>query len=1067
MSTELTAEPPATPTTTATPRVLAVVVTHDGAEWVLGALRTLSAQRYPAIDVIAVDNGSTDGTADMLRARLGEDRLIALPRNEGFGRAVAAAVRSDLGQQADYVLLVHDDMALMPDAVQWLVGAMEADHSLAIVGPKLREWEEEPLLQQVGMATNALGRADSGLDRGELDQGQHDHRGDVLYVSTAGMLLRRDVFTTVGGFDARYDAFRDDLDLCWRVWVSGRRVGVVTEAVAYHVSAAANGARAGAIRTLADARYRIERHTIATLLKCYSTARLLWVLPVLLLTSLLRVVGMLLSRRVGEAWAVVKALAWNVVQLPQTLRRRRRVQRSRRLPDRRLRRLFAAPGAGLRSQVEGLFDLVGGPGSRALVDSDTPPTEPADPSAESPGLRLLRERAVAIVGVPLLLALLASVAGFYGPGPIIGGEIAAWPDSSLDFLRAYLAPWAGQPLASASFPSPILPLLGVGSLLAAGNAWLASRMLTFGLLAIGWAVALRAGRIITPRPWPRVVGATVYVVSPAVLGALSQGRWSVLVVAVLLPALVSLTIRAADPSTTGGAAWRSTTLLALTVVVIVAAAPLEGLIAPALVAAAALVALIRRWALSWLRLLVAGLSGLAILSPWLLDVLRVGGPRGDALATAGGPRAIVDLPLWRALLGLPQTITDIDGVLGFLLLAIPVSVLLGAVFVGLRARPLVTGGLVFGYVSFAAAAWAAAAFRLPLVWPPALLLPAWMSLAMLAMIVARWSTSTLTGQDFGATQVGTVLAALGLTVGVLASAVLLATGPWAALQHDPQLVPEFIAAEEAIVGDYRVLLLDRDADGLLRWELTGPSGPQMTATGTLRSEGLTARFGEAVAGIAAGVDGDAGAMLGLLNVRYIVLLEPDADLQRRLTAQSDLQPLPSDAAVTYRVRTWLPRAAVVPEALAGPLLATGDPGTAEAMSDSALARVGPVEFRGPVAARGGILVLSEATSALWRATDGRRTLERLELDPVNAFRIPDEDDVRLRLGASGGVRRRAVVTGQMLLVLIVLSLAIRPPGRRQPQVGARPLPSELVGIADVTQAIPRIDPDRPPPGIGP
>lgn len=1048
---------------TAAPLVLAVVVSHNGSRWLTPALRTLKAQRYPNLHVVGVDNGSTDDSGDLLRARLGADNVVALDRNVGFGRGVVAALRHTEDLDAAYVLLVHDDMALMPDAVQWLVGSMEEDPTLAITGPKLREWGEEPLLQQVGMSADVFGRAEAMLSADELDQGQQDAKGDVLYVSTAGMLLRRDVFSTLGGFDARFDQFGDDFDLCWRAWVTGRRVAVLPAAVGFHLAATARALKGR--RDLVEARYRLERHTLAALLKNYSGRRLAWVLPVGALVNLFRLFGLLLSRRFGEGFALVRAYLWNLAQLPATLRRRRAVQAARRQPDSTIAALFAPGLPRLQGYTDTAMELIAGGGTKALVDADELSNLQIDPLAEQPFRRFVRDRPLVLLGIPLLIAFLFSLTGYLGDGPIVGGEISAWPDSASAFLSSYMSPWGGEPLASPSFPSPVQAVLGILSTILGGGAWLAQRVLVFGLIPLAFVVTLRAGRLVTSRPWPRVVGATIYVTSPVVLGALGEGRYGVAVMAALLPGLVALTIRTTDPGTAPGVAWRSTALLSFAVLLIVGSAPVEGMLAPVIVVVAGVVALLRGWFRPLARLAVGAASALLILAPWLFDVLRDGGPPGGTLATDGGPPVSLTLPLWRALIGQPDIVDGLDGVIGALLIAVPVAVLIGALFVGMRARPLITGALVLLVVVSGAAGWAASFYRLPLVWPPALLLPGAVGLAVLSVIIARWSGETLAASDFGAGQVGTGLAGLGLTVGLVAGLLLLTAGPWTALRQDPQLIPAFIGADTAQVGEYRVLLIDRAEDGTVRWEITGAEGPTMVQFGTIRSKVLTETITDAVHQAVAGAGNTPGATLGLLNVRYVVLLAPDAELQDAFAQQRHLEPLPTTAAVAYRVSSWLPRASVVPDTAAAQLLASGAPSVADRSSVGALTAIGPGEYRGGRGgATNGVLVLSEEASGAWRAATETSALERVDLDPVNAFTVPEGSGDNFRLVAAGGLRRRGVVAIQLLLALAVISLALRPPGRREDVDEPVALPTDLVGLADTTTAIPRIDPSTPPPG---
>ncbi|MEX2421315.1 MAG: glycosyltransferase family 2 protein, partial [Actinomycetota bacterium] len=246
------------------PRVLVVLVTHDGATWLPRTLDALLAQSHQALEVVAVDNASSDGSRELLLERLGERRVLVSDRDIGFGAAIDMALDAASVGGAPYLLTLHDDCALAPDAVEILVAALESDPRLAAVGPKLRGWDAPRELQSVGYTIDVTGRADAGVDPGEHDQGQRDARAQALYVPTTAMLLRRDAFEAVGRFDRRFHVFRDDLDLCWRLWLAGHDVEVVPAAVGEHAAGAANYLRLGQTRFLGP-RYFAERNTLATL----------------------------------------------------------------------------------------------------------------------------------------------------------------------------------------------------------------------------------------------------------------------------------------------------------------------------------------------------------------------------------------------------------------------------------------------------------------------------------------------------------------------------------------------------------------------------------------------------------------------------------------------------------------------------------------------------------------------------------------------------------------------------------------------------------------------------------
>lgn len=258
--------------------VTAVLVSHDGARWLPDVLAGLLGQERPVQHVVAADTGSADDSARLVTDALGAERVLHLARRTSFGTAVDEAVRTageltpddlpylkrpsgwdpvtrswrddaydlpDLphGEPVQWLWLLHDDCAPEPDALAELLRVVDTDPHAAIVGPKLRGWYDRKQLLEVGVSIANSGRRWTGLDRREQDQGQHDQVRTVLSVSSAGMLIRRDLWEELGGFDRRLPLMRDDVDLCWRAHAAGHRVLVAPDAILRHAEASARERR--------------------------------------------------------------------------------------------------------------------------------------------------------------------------------------------------------------------------------------------------------------------------------------------------------------------------------------------------------------------------------------------------------------------------------------------------------------------------------------------------------------------------------------------------------------------------------------------------------------------------------------------------------------------------------------------------------------------------------------------------------------------------------------------------------------------------------------------------------
>ncbi|MGL4173734.1 MAG: glycosyltransferase [Actinomycetota bacterium] len=321
------------------PFVVAIVVSHDGEPWLNGALRALRSQfRAPDL-VIGVDTGSHDSSAQLLADALGDDHVISVPRSSGYGAAIKQGLThaSVLDQRSTepqaWIWLIHDDSAPHANALNAQLAEGEGSPSVGVVGAKLVRWDAPDVLLEVGVTVSRGGHRDTGIDGFERDQGQHDHRRDVLAVSSAGMLIRRSVWDLLGGFDPRLPLLRDDIDLCWRAQAAGHRVVLSPDAVVADAQASTRKRRvihavSGNVRQV-DRRHGIQVAIAHTPL---------WRVPFLMMwvavSTLIRSVGLLAAkdpRRAGnDLLATVLALGtpWRWVASRWRSRRLHTVPRS-------------------------------------------------------------------------------------------------------------------------------------------------------------------------------------------------------------------------------------------------------------------------------------------------------------------------------------------------------------------------------------------------------------------------------------------------------------------------------------------------------------------------------------------------------------------------------------------------------------------------------------------------------------------------------------------------------------------------------------------------------------------
>ena len=228
----------------AAPVLSVVIPSWNTKDYLAACLAHLAAAAKPDCEVIVVENGSTDGSLEYLRAEHPEVTVLANPRNEGFARGSNQGLRVARGK---YVLLLNTDTELFPDALARLVAFLEAHPGHAAVAPRLvhrdgstqRTVQEFPTLATALFFSTPLERwfpESRELRRYFLRDWDQESSRDVDQPPAAALLLRRDVLAQVGLFDEELWLFYNDVDLAKRLKRAGWKTHYLAEArVVHHV----------------------------------------------------------------------------------------------------------------------------------------------------------------------------------------------------------------------------------------------------------------------------------------------------------------------------------------------------------------------------------------------------------------------------------------------------------------------------------------------------------------------------------------------------------------------------------------------------------------------------------------------------------------------------------------------------------------------------------------------------------------------------------------------------------------------------------------------------------------
>ncbi|ABK52234.1 glycosyl transferase, family 2 [Acidothermus cellulolyticus 11B] len=1022
--------------------VTAILVAHDGGRWLPTTLQAVKMQRRPVQRFVAVDTGSRDDTRQLLEESVGAASVLSAPRTVGFGDAVHQAVaafagvpgwaasQTDAGSPVEWLWLLHDDSAPDPAALDAMLALADEMPSAAVIGPKIVDWERPGVLREVGFTVDRGGHRQTGLEPDELDHGQHDGDRDVFAVSSAGMLIRRDLWDLLGGFDRNFPLLRDDLDFCWRAHLAGERVVVCTRAVVRHARAATSGYRRvsctppGARRSVSLRRLDRQAALFAWLANC-SRSSFPLVAVRLALAALLRALAFVAAKSVDRAVSELAAAAAVFGRPGRLLAARRQRRPFRRVPYSEVRALLAPRGSRLRQ----------------VIDQWTAASAPDD---RRRSLRRLLTNPGVLLAVGLLAVTLAAERTVLTT-QLWGGALLPAPAGAGDLWQRYVESWHATGYGSAAPAPPYLAVLAfLGSLLV-GNARFAVAILLLGAAPLAGLVAYRSSRWAFTSPRLRVTAGALYGLAPVVTGAVSTGRLGVAVAAIVLPALLVQLARALVPeqllAVPAGVrhgrrpasvrhAWAAGLLLA----VLTAFDPAGYLLTAALLVIALVIALVRRQVGEAARcVLIAGIPAL-LLVPWTgwlwshpaLFVTGLGQvaqalqdsnlhPVDLVLAHPGGPGSP---PYWlmagvaaAALFGLFRSRTAL---LGWLLAAVGVAG--GLVVTRVHVVPVAEPG------GSAVAGWPGAATAFVAA-----------GLALAAAGGLAGLRGWLRRSSFGLRHPATLL----LAAAVLATP-LVAAGTWIARgtghllrTGSADILPIFVTDPTTVHGQPRTVIL-RPAGNSVRYTVLRDRSPELGDADLPPSPAQVAAVGSAVGDLASGLGGPAADALARTGVRFVLIPASAQRLDQTIAAAGGL--LRRGTVGGWQVWEITP---------GGARLAITDgtawqPVTAGGVGWNAA----PVMVSSGSPSR--LLVLAEAASPRWRAVLGSPG-STVPLAPVNyqgwqAFRLP----------ATGGEvrvyrvpdRRSTWLTVELAATAIVIFIALPGAPRRRATAAPAATPSE-------------------------
>jgi GT2 family glycosyltransferase len=1045
------------------PPVVTVTVVHQPGAWFDEVLDGLAEQDFGNLKHLFLIVGDPGEIPQRIRSRVRNCFVRAVADNRGFGAAcneVLALVEGDNG----FFCFLHDDVSLDPSAVRSMVEEVYRSNA-GIVGPKLVEWDNPMVLQHVGLAVDRIGEIDPLVEPGEFDQEQHDAVRDVFAVPSACMLVRADLFRTLGGFDASMSFHGEDVDLCWRARLSGGRVLVVPAARGRHIE--------GLVERRPDIAHERLRaqHRVRSVLSLTGARRLPFRVVRLIGFTIAEFLVGFLTGSGRRGWEALRAVATSPVRAPALIARRRAVASLRRVPDGEVAAMQLGGSARLASYMRSRDNRVLDPD--VVVD------------------RRWRQTAGALPAIAWVAIVLASLIGgrhLIRSGVPSFGEFLRYPASPRGMLVDYWSGWSGVGDGAGGAAPTGVALLALGSVstLFQMDLWRTVAVLGASVLgAIGmWRMATIFGSARA-----RVCAVVVYLLAPLASGLLGAGRWSGLAVMATLPWVLHYLRRFVGIDTRGAAAEgddhvvdvsiRKRVRFAARVVLVtsmgtafVPSIVVIVLIMAALMAVATVVSG-GRWRIAgWWVLggMMATIGALLLNAPWTLSLFNGGIARSLRPAPVG-----------------PDGLSVVD-LLTFDVAGLPLTVLATGLYISVIVAPLIVRQWRFTWAVRAAVMVIGFAAISVLVErdllatrlsdPAYLTVPLLIGIALSVGCIVEAFERDVLGQSFGFRQPLAIVALAGALVGLVPGLVAHSTGRWSMPELTLQSALRQLPGDTPIVGDdgsvistggdYRVLWVgDPRLIPVGSWEYRPGIAYALTDDGPIEVAEAWAPapspaaedIAEALGSLAGYDTLRVGRLLAPFGIRYVIVplvdeststidrpLPVSDGLRNALDAQLDLA-APLAPPPNYRVyvnEAWVPSVATLTEA-----------GTA-ASREAGIGALVRADLRGaqpvltgdsingatfPVAA--GTLQVAVPFDERWELiVDGRAIEPRPSFGTTTAFEVPTAGDGTLRYRTPLGHRLAVVAQVSLWLVAAFCAsrLTLRRPRRPAEIVTPAPLP---------------------------
>ena len=313
-------------------RVSVVVVNYNGRKYLETCIKSVLAIKSHKIELIIVDNNSTDESIEFIKNVMKNDpRVSLIQNNKNYGPAYARNRGSEVAK-GDYIAFLDNDTRVHENWLSESIKHFESDKEIGACQCKLILEDSMDIIDCVGEYLGQTGFLVQLAATGEeKDRGQYKDIIEIFAAKSAGMIVRKKVLLDVGGFDEDFFIYMEESDLCWRIWLQDYKVVLIPNSIVYHHSGTSSVIVPEYINYFV--KFHGTKNYLSTLLKNLEITNLIKILSLHLSGWIAIIFFFLSQKQLLSVKYIIYGLLWNLKYFRKIFEKRRVIQNQRKVAD--------------------------------------------------------------------------------------------------------------------------------------------------------------------------------------------------------------------------------------------------------------------------------------------------------------------------------------------------------------------------------------------------------------------------------------------------------------------------------------------------------------------------------------------------------------------------------------------------------------------------------------------------------------------------------------------------------------------------------------------------------------